>query len=172
MNYISFQVKIYFIWILLVFRWKYVFLWTLGPGLRAPAHGPGPWGLGPRARGPGPLARAQGPGPKGPGPWPDELLERIRRIPQRIRRLFLRYSGFLWKSRSTVAQFWAGCTKYQPEISILDPICEGSGNWKNTFVLGQRPILEESTANSGGVNGQFWRNLEPEAEGQLGVGST
>ena len=31
-----------------------------------------------------------------------------------------------------MAQLWAGWTKYQPEISILDPIREGSGIAKMT----------------------------------------
>ena len=31
---------------------------------------------------------------------------------------------FFWKWKSSVTQFWAGCTKYQPEISILDPVRE------------------------------------------------
>ncbi len=30
--------------------------------------------------------------------------------------------------KSNVAQFRAGGTEYQPEISILDPVREGNGN--------------------------------------------
>ena len=36
---------------------------------------------------------------------------------------------FLWKYKGTVAQFWVGCSEGWPEISILDPIREGNGNW-------------------------------------------
>ena len=39
-------------------------------------------------------------------------------------RLFLKDPPNLWTSKSCVRQFWAGCTNYQPEISILDPIRE------------------------------------------------
>ena len=36
----------------------------------------------------------------------------------------LRFPSTLWTYKSRVTQFWAGCTNYQPEISILDPIRE------------------------------------------------
>ena len=83
-------------------------------GHRGPL-GPGP--LGPRAHGP-PVAMYVH--------WRHSwgwIPEQILRIPEQIRR-------FLWKSKNTVAQFWAGCSKGWPEISILDPIREGNGNPK------------------------------------------
>ncbi len=45
-----------------------------------------------------------------------------------------------------------------------------SGGVNGQFWRSQQPIPEESMANSGGINGQFWRNQEPEAEDRLGVG--
>ena len=76
--------------------------------------------------------------------------------PLRFFRGFPAFSVIFWKSENTVAQFWAGCTKYQPEISILDPIREGNGNCK-------KHIISRPTANSGGVNGQLRRSSRPKS---------
>ena len=42
---------------------------------------------------------------------------------------------FFWKWKSCVTQIWAGCTEYQPEISILDPIREEKRFPKNLRIM-------------------------------------